>query len=130
MVIVGPMSTELRSGSEEGSHLRFIDGCIALNSMLESNKEGKTISTPADKLAFRRKVDIRLYGKGNSKLPWRKAGQRRHLVDVVDSDQQVVNEEVSFWLPARLPRVSGARLPSHWRLQHETCRRAGKVAKG
>jgi hypothetical protein len=34
-----------------------------------------------------RKVDIRLHGKGISKLPWRKAGQRRHLVDVVDSDQ-------------------------------------------
>ena len=34
-----------------------------------------------------RKVDIRLHGKGNLKLPWRKAGQPRHLVDVVDSDQ-------------------------------------------
>ena len=32
-------------------------------------------------------VDIRLHGKGNSKLPWRKAGQPRHLVDVEDSDQ-------------------------------------------
>ena len=30
---------------------------------------------------------VRLHGKGNSKLPWRKAGQPRHLVDVVDSDQ-------------------------------------------
>ena len=35
----------------------------------------------------RRRVDIRLHGKGNSKLPWRKAGQPSHLVDVVDSDQ-------------------------------------------
>ena len=26
-----------------------------------------------------RKVDIRLHGNGNSKLPWRKAGQQRHL---------------------------------------------------
>ena len=34
-----------------------------------------------------RKVDIRLDGKGNLKLPWRKAGQQSHLVDVVDSDQ-------------------------------------------
>jgi hypothetical protein len=34
-----------------------------------------------------RKVDIRLYGKDNSKIPWRKAGQPSHLVDVVDSDQ-------------------------------------------
>ena len=34
-----------------------------------------------------RKVEVRLHGKGNSKLPWRKAGQPSHLVDVVDSDQ-------------------------------------------
>ena len=34
-----------------------------------------------------RKVNIRLHGKGYSKLPWRKAGQPRHLVDVVDSAQ-------------------------------------------
>jgi len=34
-----------------------------------------------------RKVDIRLHGKGNPKLLWRKAGQPSHLVDVVDSDQ-------------------------------------------
>ena len=34
-----------------------------------------------------RKGDIRLHGKGNFKTPWRKAGQPRHLIDVVDSDQ-------------------------------------------
>ena len=34
-----------------------------------------------------RKVDRRLHGKGDLKLPWRKAGQPSHLVDVVDSDQ-------------------------------------------
>ena len=44
-----------------------------------------------------RKVDIRLHGKGNSKLHWRKAGQPRHLVDVVDSDQWVFNEELSLY---------------------------------
>jgi hypothetical protein len=33
------------------------------------------------------RVDIRLHGKGNSKLPWRKADQPRHLVDMEDSDQ-------------------------------------------
>ena len=33
-----------------------------------------------------RSVDVRLHGKGNSKLPWRKAGQPSHLVDVVDLD--------------------------------------------
>ena len=35
----------------------------------------------------RYKVDIRLPGKGNSKLPWRKAGPPNHLDDKVDSDQ-------------------------------------------
>ena len=34
-----------------------------------------------------RKVDVRLPGKGNSKLPWRKAGPPNHLDDKVDSDQ-------------------------------------------
>ena len=38
-------------------------------------------------LTLTRKADIRLHGKGNSKLPWRKAGQPSHLVDVLDSDQ-------------------------------------------
>ena len=33
------------------------------------------------------KVDIRLHGKENSKLLWRKAGRPSHLVDVMDSDQ-------------------------------------------
>ena len=33
------------------------------------------------------KVDMRLHGTEDSKLPWRKAGQPKHLVDVVDSDQ-------------------------------------------
>jgi len=41
------------------------------------------------------KVNIRLHGKGDSKHPWRKAEQSRHPVDVVDSDQQVVNKELS-----------------------------------
>ena len=31
--------------------------------------------------------DIRLHGKGDSKLPWSKAGQPSQLVDVVDLDQ-------------------------------------------
>ena len=48
-----------------------------------------------------RKVDIRLHGKGNSNLPWRKAGQPSHLVDVVDSDQFVVNEELSLSLSVK-----------------------------
>jgi hypothetical protein len=36
--------------------------------------------------AWYRKVDIRLHGKANSKLPWRKADQPVHLVDVEDAD--------------------------------------------
>ena len=35
----------------------------------------------------RRKGDVRLPGKRNSKLPWRKAGPPNHLDDNVDSDQ-------------------------------------------
>ena len=34
-----------------------------------------------------RKVDIRLPGKGDAKLPWREAGPLNHLDDIVDSDQ-------------------------------------------
>ena len=37
-----------------------------------------------------RKVGIRLHGKKNSELSWRKAGQPSHLVAVVDWDQYVV----------------------------------------
>ena len=33
------------------------------------------------------KVDVRLPGNVNSKLPWRKAGPPNHLDDKVDSDQ-------------------------------------------
>ena len=45
-----------------------------------------------------RKVDITLYGKGNSefKLPWRVAGSLHHLDDRVDSDQLVVDRELSL----------------------------------
>ena len=53
------------------------------------------------------KVDIRLHGKVNSKLPWRKAGQPSHLVDVVVSDQQVVNKELSLWEGEGATRVEG-----------------------
>ena len=34
-----------------------------------------------------RKKNMTLHEKGNSKLPWREAGQPCHLVDVVDSGQ-------------------------------------------
>ena len=44
-----------------------------------------------------RKVDVRLPGKGNLKLPWREAGPLNHHDNIVDSDQQVVNEELSLW---------------------------------
>ena len=57
------------------------------------------------------KVDIRLHGEGNSKLPWRKAGQPSHLVDVVDSNQKVVNKEFSLSVRlgagGRVARTSG-----------------------
>ena len=51
-------------------------------------------------------MDIRLPGKGNPykatwkrefQLPWREAGPSKHLDDGVDSDQYVVNKEVSVF---------------------------------
>ena len=54
-----------------------------------------------------RKVDVRLPGKGNSKLPWRKAGPPNHLDDKVDSDQQVVNKELSLWTQGAGRRFQG-----------------------
>ena len=43
-----------------------------------------------------RKVAVRLPGKGNS---WREAGPPNHHDNTVDSDQQVVNEELSLFPP-------------------------------
>jgi len=43
-----------------------------------------------------RKVDIRLPGKGKSKLPWSEAGQPNHPDEDLDSDKKVVNREVSL----------------------------------
>ena len=34
-----------------------------------------------------RKVDVRLPGTGDAKLPWREAGSHNHHDDIVDSDQ-------------------------------------------
>ena len=50
-------------------------------------EEGVLRLAGAVRVDLSRKVDIRLHGKRNSKLTWRKAGQPRHLVDVEDSDQ-------------------------------------------
>ena len=44
-----------------------------------------------------KKVDMRLPGK----LPWREAGPPNHLDDKVDSDQLVVNKELSLTPMAR-----------------------------
>ena len=71
---------------------------VALNSRLKSSKEEEkndlrgpeaSAGSPSHEREgewVNRKVDIGLNGIGNLKLPWRKAGQPRHLVDVVDSD--------------------------------------------
>ena len=45
------------------------------------------LSVAPARLPGDKKVDMRLHEKGDSKLPWRKAGQPRHLVNVEDSDQ-------------------------------------------
>ena len=46
-----------------------------------------TGESECDKRKGDRMVDIKLHGKGNSKILWRKAGQPNYLVDAVDSDQ-------------------------------------------
>ena len=44
-----------------------------------------------------RKVGVRLPQKREFKLPWREAGTPDHHDDRVDSDQWVVNKELSRW---------------------------------
>ena len=43
-----------------------------------------------------RKGDVRLPGKRGFKLPWREADPPNHQDDKVDSDQKVVNKELSL----------------------------------
>jgi len=57
-----------------------------------------------------RKVDVRLPGKGNSKLPWRETGPLNHLDDVMDSDQWVVNRELSLSSPFGVGRQSATHV--------------------
>ena len=45
-----------------------------------------------------RKVDIRLPGK----LPWREASPPNHHDDRVDSDQKVINKEVSIYILVKM----------------------------
>jgi hypothetical protein len=57
-------------------------------SMIEGREcDSEIMPTRGQEWRERGEVDIRLYGKGNSKIPWRKAGRPRPLVVVVDSDQ-------------------------------------------
>ena len=42
---------------------------------------------------------LRVYLKREFKLPWREAGPPNHLDDKADSDQEVVNKELSLSLP-------------------------------
>ena len=53
---------------------------------LVQTPEGYGQARTSHQVPTHRKVNIRLHGKGNSKIPWRKAGQPSYLVDVVDSD--------------------------------------------
>ena len=48
---------------------------------------------------YERAVDIRLPGKGNSNSHGARPVHKNHLDDQVDSDQQVVNNELSLSLP-------------------------------
>jgi len=42
------------------------------------------------------KVDVRLPGKREFKLSWREDGPTNHHDDKVDSDQEVLNKELSL----------------------------------
>jgi len=53
--------------------------------------EAVAAASAHDEVRRTRKVDIRLPGK----VPWREAGPPNHLDDKVDSDQSVVNKELS-----------------------------------
>ena len=61
-----------------------------------SGSQGHNLALTGLSVPSPRKVDVRLPGKGNSKLPWRKAGPPNHHDDKVDSDQLVVNKELSL----------------------------------
>ena len=58
------------------------------------------------------KVDVRLPGKVNSKLPRREAASLNHHDDIVDSDQEVDNSELSLSVHA-LPGVRVQPGPSY-----------------
>jgi len=53
-----------------------------------------------------RKVDIRLPGKGNSNSHGARPVYLKHLDDEVDSDQEVVNGELSLSLQPRSARLA------------------------
>ena len=63
------------SGSEAGSYLRLIDSCIVLAGVVDGEVAG---------------------GKNGIQLPWREARPPSHRDDKVDSDQEVVNKELSL----------------------------------
>ena len=60
-----------------------ISKCVVMFSecLVIEMRDGQVLSRGA------RKVDVRLPGKGNSKLLWREAGPLDHLDGIVDSDQ-------------------------------------------
>ena len=80
-------------GQVPGPSWKFVSSrCNTSNLCLKSTSfEGWRLDLNIDY----RKVD-RLHRKGNSKLPWRKAGQPSHLVDVVDSEQQSIKNSLSL----------------------------------
>ena len=53
-----------------------------------------------------RKVDEATWER-EFQLPWREAGPPNHLDDKVDSDQYVINKELSLCKPASEFRISG-----------------------
>ena len=75
-----------RHGVRCGGDVTERDGPCSMKAVA-AVQDGKDAMRRRGYLDRHRKVDSRLHGKRNSKLPWRKAGQPSHLVGVVDLDQ-------------------------------------------
>ena len=84
-----PQSPEMR---RQWYALRAVGMAVTYSPLHFRAKRGQLKIIQTGTFGRARKVDMRLHGTGNSKLPWRKAGLPRHLDDVVNSDQKVVNE--------------------------------------
>ena len=85
--------TRTHTHTHAHAHTHTLPGQLPTEAVTRERKtrrrvvDARCVPCRAPESEFFRKVNIRLHGKGNSEVPWRKAVQPRHLVDVVDSDQ-------------------------------------------